>query len=147
VVQSLLEGITNADRMVDLQQRLHSLPTDLEDFFKRIVLTVDPFYRQRTAQFFQVTINSQATLPLMLYWFMDQQNPVEYAIKLDIRPLSMQATNLRLKQIRKRLNACCKGLVEVQFYDTSDVTESSLSSSVLFNWKVDFLHRTAKISS
>ena len=144
VVQSLLEGITNADRMVDLRRRMHSLPTDLEEFFTRIVFTVDPFYRQRTAHFFQVTIQAQATLPLMLYWFMDQQDPLEYAVKLEVRPLSMQATNLHLKQIRKRLNACCKGLLEVQFFDTSDISESSLSSSVLFNWKVDFLHRTAR---
>jgi hypothetical protein len=144
VVQSLLEGITNADRMVDLGRRLHSLPTDLEEYFTRIVFTVDPFYRQRTAHFFQVAIQAQATLPLMLYWFMDQQDPVDYAMRLDIRPLSMQATNLHLKQIRKRLNACCKGLLEVQFYDTSDAAESSLSSSVLFNWKVELLHKTAK---
>ena len=144
VVQSLLEGITNADRMVDLRRRLRALPTDLEEYFTRIVFTVDPFYRQRTAHFFQVTIHAKSTLPLMLYWFMDQQDPVEYAMRLAPRPLSMQATNLHLKQIRKRLNACCKGLLEVQFYDTADAAESSLSSSVLFNWKVDFLHKTAK---
>ncbi|KAK0638928.1 hypothetical protein B0T16DRAFT_422130 [Cercophora newfieldiana] len=145
VVQSLLEGITNADRMIDLRRRLISLPTDLEEYFKRIVFTVDPFYRQQTAHFFQVTIHAPTTLPLMFYWFMDQEDPVCYATKLEICPLSMQATNRRLKQTRKRLNACCKGLLEVQFYDdAADLAESSLSSSVFFNWKVDFLHRTAK---
>ena len=144
VVQSLLEGITNADRMLDLRRRLHSLPTDLEEYFKRIVFTVDPFYRQQTAHFFRVTICAHATLPLLLYWFMDQEDPVQYALELEICPLSMQAANRHLTQIRKRLNACCKGLLEIQFYDTSDLAESSLASSVLFNWKVDFLHRTAR---
>ncbi|KAK5657589.1 hypothetical protein OQA88_3164 [Cercophora sp. LCS_1] len=143
VVQSLLEGITNADRMVDLQKRLRALPTDLEEFFRRIVFTVDPFYREQTSKFFQVTIKASATLPLMLYWFIDQDD-TQYAMRLAAKPFSMQATNARLKQVRKRLNACCKGLLEVQFYDTGDVTNSSLSSSVLFNWKVDFLHRTAR---
>lgn len=76
---------------------------------------------------------------------MDKEDTINYAMQLGLSPLSMQATNRRLRQIRKRLNACCKGLLEVQFYeDATDPTESSLSSSVFFNWKVDFLHRTAK---
>jgi hypothetical protein len=46
--------------------------------------------------------------------------------------------------MRKRLNACCKGLLEVHFYDSSNYHDSTLASSVLFNWKVDFLHRTVR---
>ncbi|KAK1756510.1 hypothetical protein QBC47DRAFT_445089 [Echria macrotheca] len=144
VVQSLLEGITNEDRMVDLRRRLRSLPADLEEYFRRIVFTVDPFYRQQTAHFFRVTIEASVTLPLIMYWFMDQEDPVQYAVKLDVSPLIMQATNRNLKQARKRLNACCKGILEVQYYDSDEAAENSLSSSVLFNWKVDFLHRTAR---
>ncbi|KAK3329267.1 hypothetical protein B0H66DRAFT_17686 [Apodospora peruviana] len=129
--------------MVDLRRRLHALSTDLEEFFKRIIFIVDDLYRQRTAHIFQVTIEASMTQPLMLYWFMDQDP--EYSLKLPIQPFSMQATNIRLKQTQKRLNACCKGLLEVQFYASTDAAaESSLSSSVLFNWKVDFLHRTAR---
>jgi hypothetical protein len=144
VVNSLLEGITNADRMVDLRRRLDALPTDLEEYFRRIVFIVDTFYRQRTAHCFRVTIEATSTLPLMLYWFMDQEDPVNYALNLNTRPMTMQATNIRLKQTRKRLNACCRGLLEVQFFDTAEIAESSLCSSILFNLKVDFLHRTAR---
>jgi len=35
-------------------------------------------------------------------------------------------------------------LLEAQFYDSENRDDSSLSSSVLFNWKVDFLHRTVR---
>lgn len=143
VVRSLLEGLTNADRIVDLQRRLQLLPTDLNKYFESILFTVDVFYRSQTAHMFQVTLMAHETLPLMSYWYIDQEDP-ELAMKLEVQPLSMQKTNSRLKQMRKRLNACCKGLLEVQFYDSKNTDDSSLSSSVLFNWKVDFLHRTVR---
>ena len=143
VVRSLLEGLTNADRFVDLHRRLRLLPTDLNEYFKRMLFTIDKFYRRQTAQLFQVTLFAREILPLMSYWYLHQDNS-NIAFKLTVEPLSMQRTNVRLKQMRKRLNACCKGLLEVQFYDSSNRNDSSLPSSVLFDWKVDFLHRTVR---
>ncbi|KAH7360458.1 hypothetical protein BKA65DRAFT_421518 [Rhexocercosporidium sp. MPI-PUGE-AT-0058] len=143
VVRSLLEGLTNADRIVDLQRRLRLLPTDLNEYFEKILFTINSFYRKQTAHMFQVTLTAHEILPLMSYWFLDQEDP-DFAFKLGIESLSVQKTNARLKQMRKRLNACCKGLLEVQFYDSSNYNDSTLSSSVLFNWKVDFLHRTVR---
>ncbi|KAI2617968.1 hypothetical protein GGS26DRAFT_575604 [Hypomontagnella submonticulosa] len=148
VVQSLLEGITNADRVIDLRRRLHSMPKDLNDFFDRILFGVDNFYKQQTSHFFQVTLIAHVTLPLICYWYMDQEDDEndepEYALGLAIQPLTVQRTTIRLKQMRKRLNACCKGLLEVQFYDSNEDNDALLASSVLFNWKVDFLHRTVR---
>lgn len=143
VVRSLLEGLTNADRVVDLQRRLRLLPTDLNEYFERILFTIDSFYRRQTAQMFQVTLVSREILPLMSYWFVHQHD-AELAFKLMVEPLSIQKTTVRLKQMRKRLNACCKGLLEVNFYDASNYNDSTLSSSILFDWKVDFLHRTVR---
>jgi hypothetical protein len=74
VVRSLLEGLTNADRIVDLQ-RLKDLPTDLNEYFQRILYTVDEMYRQQTVLMFQVTLRAHETLPLMNYWFIDQETP------------------------------------------------------------------------
>jgi hypothetical protein len=49
VVRSLLGGLTNDDRIVDLIRRLNELPTDLEEYFDCIITSVNPFYRQQTA--------------------------------------------------------------------------------------------------
>jgi hypothetical protein len=48
--------------------------------------------------------------------------------------------------MRKRLNACCKGLLNVRFYDPCKSLDKAppSSSSALFDWKVDFLHRTVR---
>lgn len=143
VIRSLLEGLTNADRIVDLQRRLPLLPTDLNEYFERILFTVDNFYRKQTSQMFQVTLVARDTLPLMSYWFIDQENPTLLE-KLEVRPLSMQINDARLKQMKKRLNACCKGLLETHFVGSSDDPNVSLPDSTLFHLKVDFLHRTVR---
>jgi hypothetical protein len=144
VVRSLLEGLTNADRIVDLQRRLRDLPTDLNEYFERILFTVDNFYRKETAQMFQVTLMAHDTLSLMAYWFMDQDDPTLLE-DIAVAPLSIESINSRLNQMRKRLNACSKGLLEAQ------LTGSALSSVVpltpkdaFFSLKVDFLHRTVR---
>ncbi|KAK0723417.1 hypothetical protein B0T26DRAFT_674990 [Lasiosphaeria miniovina] len=71
IVNSLLQGVTNADSVVDLRRRLDTFPTDLYEVFERELFSVDPFYRQRTARFFQVTLTSLELLPLVCYWFVD----------------------------------------------------------------------------
>jgi hypothetical protein len=138
VVRSLLQGLTNDDKFSDLQRRLAETPTELNDLFRKTLWSVDAFYRQYTAHMFLVTLAASETLPLMAYWYMNQDDP-DLALKMEIEPLTVQKTGARLKQMRKRLNAYSKGLLEAQFFQND--TES-LSSSVLFDWKVDLLHRT-----
>ncbi|RYP65088.1 hypothetical protein DL771_008469 [Monosporascus sp. 5C6A] len=143
VVRSFQEGLTNGDRIVDLQKRLRQLPRDLNEYFEKILLSdVSEFYRLQSARIFAATLKAQERLPLMAYWYMDQEDP-NYAFDLDIEPLSLQKMSMRLKQTRKRLNACCKGLLEVHFL-SKDADLDILPSSILFIWKVDFLHRTVK---
>ncbi|KAI1497801.1 hypothetical protein F5X99DRAFT_352370 [Biscogniauxia marginata] len=141
VVRSFQEGLRNGDRLSDLQKRLRGLPTDLNEYFERILLSdVSDFYREQSAEMFSVTLEGAEDLPLMAYWFMGQEDR-DYAMKLEVNPISVQQMNKRLKAMKKRLNACCKGLLEVQYMGSGD-DQDSLPSSVLFNLKVNFLHRT-----
>jgi hypothetical protein len=135
-VRSLLEGLTNADRIVDLQRRLRLLPSDLNEYFERILFTVDNFYRKETAQMFQVTLIARDTLSLMSYWYMDQE--ASFLENLKAGPVSNAIIDGRLAQMRKRLNACCKGLLEVHPVDSSGGEED------FFYVQVDFLHRTVR---
>lgn len=45
IVRSLLQGLTNADRIVDLQKRLRYLPADLEIYFEHMLGTLEDFYK------------------------------------------------------------------------------------------------------
>jgi hypothetical protein len=128
-----------------LQRTLHKLPSDLEEYFEHILssdIDLDK-YRSETAHMFLVTLAAFDNLPLMSYWFMDQMGS-ELEVKLEVKPMTVQQVRKRLANMEKRISACCKGLLEVRFFDSDNHNDSSLSSSVLFNWKVDFLHRTVR---
>lgn len=143
VVASLQEGLTNGESLARLKTRLNELPTELDDYFKKILLDhVDQRYQSESAEMFSVTLEGSEDLPVMAYWFMGEQEP-DYAVKLEIKPLSPQALNKRFKAIKKRLSACCKGLLYVHF-QMPQGDDASLPSSILFDRKVSFLHRTVR---
>ena len=143
VVRSFQDGLTNGDRIVDLQARLRQLPKDLNQYFERILLSdVDEFYRARSARMFDASIQAEDQLPLMAYWYMEQD--ADYAFNLTPGPLRMQQTSKRLRDTRKRLNACCKGLLEAHVVSSEARDIDMLPSSIYFAMKVDFLHRTVK---
>lgn len=50
VVSSLLEGLSNADTVADLQARLEALPPDLKDLFRKILQDIDPLYLKPACQ-------------------------------------------------------------------------------------------------
>ncbi|KAI6085130.1 hypothetical protein F4821DRAFT_279668 [Hypoxylon rubiginosum] len=145
VVRSLKEGLENGDRIIDLQKRLSSYPTDLDEYFGRILFSdIDVFYRRQSAEMFLVTLGGFGDLPLLAYWYMgEEENEPDYAIKMKPKQLSVQLANARLTKMRTRLNTYSKGLLEDHFVMPSSDTES-LPSSVLFNRRVCFLHRTVR---
>ncbi|KAK4449067.1 hypothetical protein QBC34DRAFT_326556 [Podospora aff. communis PSN243] len=144
VVRSFQEGLVNGDKIADLHARLRQLPRDLNEYFERILLSdVSDFYRPRSARIFAATLDAQDRLPVMAYWFLDEKE-ADYSFDLEIRPLSLQQMTKRLRQTRKQLNACCKGLLEAHFKLPSDGDENMLPCSIHFAWRVDFLHRTVK---
>lgn len=143
VVQSLLEGLSNADKLTDLQKRLYSLPTDLDEYFESILFTIGEFYESQTPTVFLVCLAAADSLPLMVYWFIDcLKDNVDYTIDLKIEPITLQQMSARHRAMKKRLMAYSKGLLEDRFVQTGK--NDSLSSSVLFNTKVDYLHRTVR---
>ncbi|KAK8075657.1 hypothetical protein PG997_010320 [Apiospora hydei] len=143
VVRSFQEGLLNGDSIASLKRRLDTLPRDLNQYFERIILTdVAEFYRGQCAELFSVTLEGAEDIPLIAYWFMGEEDP-DYALKLESKPLTPQQTNTRFKAIKKRLIACCKGMLEVQ-HVASNSDETSYPSSILFSWKVNFLHRTVR---
>ncbi|KAJ4176077.1 hypothetical protein NW767_015565 [Fusarium falciforme] len=143
VVRSFQEGLLNCDRILDLRRRLDALPKDLNEYFERILLSdVADFYHGQSAEMFSVTLEGAEDLPLIAYWFMGNQGPSD-ALTLEPNPLSPQKLNQRFKAVKTQLNACCKGLLEVQDLPPR-AEEASLPSIVLFNRKVNFLHRTVR---
>jgi DNA replication protein DnaC len=138
VVRSLQDGLIEADSITRLQQRLRKLPTNLEELFERIIFRdVKETYRSEASHMFLVALEAKENLPLMAYWFLGEDLPKQRL------PLRMQQTIKRHKDANKRLIASCKGLLEPRFRSTTEQRDS-LPSAILFEYTVDFLHRTVR---
>jgi NACHT domain len=125
VIRSLIQGLTNADRIVDLQRRLRQLPVDLETYFKHILTNIDDIYKEQTGQTFQTAIHASSPLSLMTYVMLDEiEESPNFALELQIRPMSSSEIEFRYAAMKLRINARCKDLLEVV-----KVTDSQASSS------------------
>ncbi|KAI0968993.1 hypothetical protein F4678DRAFT_440604 [Xylaria arbuscula] len=116
VVRLLREGLTNDDSVFDLQKRLSSLPSDLEEFFRHIIRTVDPFYNHRMAATLSLALEAREPLCLEIYSFHDRENDdnENYALKdpTDLMTTDLTALNKLFSTVSRRINGRCKGLLE-----------------------------------
>ncbi|OOF97361.1 hypothetical protein ASPCADRAFT_44701, partial [Aspergillus carbonarius ITEM 5010] len=127
VVRSLQRGLENEDRLPDLQRRLRTLPTDLEDYFRHMLNNVDSAYRVEAAKCFDIALQSKRALSLLTYSFLDEDDPVRLALASPIKPLTASDLKSRCRAMSKRLNARCQDLLEITTL-----------------YRVDFLHRTVR---
>ncbi|KAI8630912.1 hypothetical protein F5Y19DRAFT_39516 [Xylariaceae sp. FL1651] len=115
VVRLLREGLTNDDSLFDLQRRLSSCPTDLEEFFKHILQSVDPFYSEKMAGTLLLALEAQEPLYIEIYSFHDLEYVDEnYAIKesADLMAKDLMTLNKLFSSVLRRINGRCKGLLE-----------------------------------
>lgn len=136
VVRSLDEGVTNGDAISTLRRRIRQLPQDLEAFFKHMLDSIDPFYHRQMAQTFKAALQAEEPLGLMLYSMIDQGTDDDSrALHGPVTPMDRYEMYTRLKQMRRRLNGRCKGLLEIQPHYT-DID--------YLGPRVNFLHRTVR---
>lgn len=112
VTTSLLAGLTNSDRISDLQRRLDLIPPDLEDLYGKILSSFDPFYLEHASQLFQLVRASYRPISLLALSFADEEDHM-YAIEAEVRQLTDEEKWIRCEETRRRLNSRCKGLLEV----------------------------------
>ncbi|KAH7385982.1 hypothetical protein BKA66DRAFT_608294 [Pyrenochaeta sp. MPI-SDFR-AT-0127] len=131
VVRSLIDGLRNRDIFSLLFKRLHDFPADLEDYFRNIFDSLDPFYKTLSAHMFKVALASHSPLHLLVYWFLDAlEDDSAMALTMSIKALTQQEITSHIEEVKVRINGRCKGLLEVNKH------------SIGANPAVDFLHRS-----
>ncbi|KAH7409565.1 hypothetical protein BKA64DRAFT_400156 [Cadophora sp. MPI-SDFR-AT-0126] len=138
VVRDLLRGLTDDNDIDFLKQRLDNLPAGLEEYFARILSTIEPVYREQTARIFQVMVYSAAALPAVYLWFLEiEKKDPDYA--LNEKPPFESAKQVNTTEIRmqKYVNARCKDLLEIH-------TPSRDDDKPPLSTEVDFLHRSVR---
>jgi len=142
VVRSLLKGLTNADRIADLQRRLREFPQELEPYFKHMLDQIEDIYQEESAQLFYIALSADEPHTLATYMFMIDDEHHQDAMIQDDAPihfLSVDEIKVRFEVTKKRLNARCLDLLEIQ-----EVTDSKVPKDMYSCYIVDFLHKSAR---
>ena len=152
VVRNLLEGFTYHDSIVTIQRRLEQFPPDLEAFFQHLIDSVSSVYRAQLARTLQLAMHANKPMLAMFYSFLDDgDKDADFCSGLPHQELRPRDINVRLDQLRRRLDGRSKGLLEIverheltpAFRDGAPDDGASLKSP-FFGYSVDFLHRTVR---
>jgi NACHT domain len=134
-VQSLLEGLSEGDRLSDLKLRVDNLPSELTDLFQNILKSLGPKRYTKACKLFQLHRASNATLTLSKLSFAEEED-AEFAFNLSLGPLTAEQMETRFELTRRRLVSYSRCLLEVG--------PSGRTAPLSPVSKVRFLHRTAK---
>jgi hypothetical protein len=140
VIRSLLDGLTDTNKIKDLHHKLSEIPKDLDKYFEKMLLDIDESLREQTAHTFLITLLAVEKLPLLCYWFIEN-NTVDSIMGMKLQSLSKETAVTRLNEESKKLKTQCK-----VFLTTSNMDQEALLEleeyQWLFQFRVDFLHRT-----
>ena len=134
VVRDLLRGLTNGDSGNLLQSRLEMFPEDLDEFFRHMITTIPPMYLQHTIRLFEIVKSASEPQSAIALSFVDEvEAEPDLPQKSLIERMADSEIQWRFDQIRRRLDARSKGLLEITSEDSRDS---------YFRSRIDFLHRT-----
>jgi hypothetical protein len=130
VVHSLLEGIQNFDRGVDLERRLNELPEDLTDLYWHMLNRVKPaWYLEEGFRLLQMVQRTNKPLTLLRLAFaeLDRSKPSDCPSNLSVQRQDALCTSMA-----GRIKSRCLGLLEVVDMATADMKKR----------RVQFLHKS-----
>lgn len=145
VVRSLLVGLVNADRIQDLQQRLQAMPTELNEMYGYMLRSNDQRYWEEGLQLFRfvsyTSEHSSSHCALAASFYLQG---IGHMLQLPEATLSsgcltVAAVSSRVSFVEKRLQVCCKGLMELAPRTSID----GVVLSDLGNQRIVYIHRTA----
>lgn len=140
VVQGVLDGLRNGDRIEELRTHLDGLPADLGKLYQHMLQKLNPVYRRQASEIFQrffrsITLESEEPFTSMHLAHIESQDP-ETALSLPLHPLSIDQRYKKSLSMEVRIRGRCCGLVEVLHDYNLDVQLRTINS------RITFLHRT-----
>lgn len=147
VVRSMRDGLTRHDDIATLRARLNELPSDLEEYFRHILKTIDKVYRAHTARTFQLAVRA-TSLPLTAFWYLpvEVKNP-EYLLEEPVaEPLSSKDAHDFREKATYRINAWCRDLLEVHELPlpVDPRLRTAMERNIFLRHRIEFLHRTVR---
>lgn len=154
--RSILEGLEDYETVPELMGRITELPSELDDFFRRIVSGVDNRKRDKCARLLRLVFESQSSddvrlMPAIGLAIVDEQGLRADYMGPSATGLSDEQLVQRCHLLEGRLRGRCSGLVELQTsaFDTNyigSVGERRMplaaKDAALINSRVIFIHRS-----
>jgi hypothetical protein len=136
VVRSLLRGLTDDNDISTLLDRLDHLPSDLEGYFRQMLISIEDVYQAEMAQLIQINVLAVQPLSVVALSFLGDitKNP-NFALALKPQSLSAEDMGLLVNKMKTHVNARCRDLLEV-YVDPEEMH--------FLQTKVTFLHRSAR---
>lgn len=131
VVNTLCEGLTEGDKLSDLQDELQRLPSDLSELYSSIWLGVKGKYRAHSSQLFQILGCATQPLDAAALYMADDDKALD---RLNKDFTSKDVQHMR-QTIKRRLNSRTRGLLEVSKDDEVDYLHRSVR-----DWTVKIWH-------
>ena len=127
VVDELVERIVDGDTIPQLLGVLLTIPTELEDLYRRILSRIKPEYRRESYIIFQVMLSCVTSITLN-----------ELMAVLDVA-LGGEVAKMPQESMQRRLYSRCGGLLQIK---TTDLTRSYTDPGPIQS--IEFLHQTSK---
>ncbi|KAH6976880.1 hypothetical protein EDB80DRAFT_593930, partial [Ilyonectria destructans] len=130
VVQTLRDGLTEGDRLADLQAVLDELPSDLSGLYQNIWSRMKPGYLAHSSQLFQIHRCSTSSLGAVTMWLADEENSLDENINI----IRQQRARHILQVMKRRVNSRTGGLLEVSDYGQVDYLHRTVRDWILTIW-------------
>ncbi|CAI9631056.1 unnamed protein product [Alternaria burnsii] len=145
-VRSLEEGLRNGDSLVLLRKRLNAFPSDLDEFFRHMFISLDTIYRTHLSYMFQIALTARAPLSTVAYWFLDEiDDDPNFAITMQPRTLEASKLFEITEEMTVRINGRSRCLLKVtKTMHIERRRRLTQETKRRVETHVDFLHWTIK---
>lgn len=123
VVESLVQGLADGDRVRDLEARLEEIPEELEELFSKMLHGLQGRYFKDAARLFQIHRATRwrgfggrigSKLPLLVYAFADEHGTdLDATSKWPPKALTPKERFMISVSMKRRINSRCNGLLEI----------------------------------
>lgn len=144
VVDSIIVGTRDGDRLSDVQERLYELPSELEDLFARMIAGLKPKYLRHAARIFEL-IRSQSDPPSVPQLSFADEESHKSALNRSVKPLDNGEAAVMYDSLRRRLKSRTMGLLEISRpTEATQDMDPGISSAFVWRSSVQYIHRTVR---
>ncbi|KAG5811661.1 hypothetical protein H9Q74_004546 [Fusarium xylarioides] len=115
ILHDIEDGLLSGDKLSQLQNKVNSLPTELDGLFQHLLNSIHPCDRKEAYLILAVALECPPEWPIFRISFLEEyiENP-DFAFSQRIEQLEDDQITDRLERTRKKIYGKCKGLLEIK---------------------------------